>query len=62
MTQELLLKTAREILFKSSCNTELGCACCSPDTEGMFEYIDGAITELVDESIADYIEKHDMHG
>jgi hypothetical protein len=36
--------TREQIL--NSCNTEIGCSCCSPDAEGMFEYLDGAIAEF----------------
>jgi hypothetical protein len=51
MTHEQILKTAREILFKPTCDLENGCACCNGDIEGMFEYLDGAIGELVDQKI-----------
>jgi hypothetical protein len=47
MTHEQILKTAREILFKPTCDLENGCACCNGDIEGMFEYFDGAIGELI---------------
>jgi len=51
MTHEQILKTAREILFQPTCDPERGCSCCSPDDVGMFEYLDGAIGELVAEEV-----------
>lgn len=46
VTHEQILKTAREILFKRTCDPENGCSCCNPDDIAMFEYLDGAIGEL----------------
>lgn len=60
MTHEQILETAREILFAPTCNAEIGCSCCNPDDVGMFEYLDGAIGELIAaerrKAVADYRE------
>ena len=46
MTREQILKTARKIYEKTQCD---GVGCCG-DLDGMLEYLDGAIGELVSET------------
>lgn len=47
-----ILETARAVLYKPTCDPENGCSCCNPDDIGMFEYLDGALAELVAEAKA----------
>lgn len=48
MTREVLLNTARSIYTQTQC---AGVGCCG-DLEGMLEYIDGALDELVQSELA----------